>query len=93
MLFVFMVEDWPNYKLIVQLKTENPVLSENIIPILGPFNQQISYMHSIYKFSKGSGMADTLVDAGVIVGGQLIRHCEVNIIEEVYNAFFYGGKP
>ena len=71
--FVFMVGDLPTYKLIVQLKAENLVLFEKIIPILGPFHQQMSYMHSIYKHFKGSGMADTLVDAGVIVGGQLIR--------------------
>ena len=52
--FAFMVGDLPTYKLIVQLKTENPVLFEKIIPILGSFHQQMSYMHSIYKSFKGS---------------------------------------
>ena len=69
--FALMVGDLPTYKYIAQLKAENPVVFEKIIPVLGPFHQQMSYIHSIYKHFKGSGMADTLVDAGVIVGGSV----------------------
>ena len=47
--FAFLTGDMPTYKLIVKLKAENPVLFEKIIPILGAFHQQMSYMHSLYK--------------------------------------------
>ena len=56
----------PTYKLILQLKSESPDRFHSIILILGAFNQQMSYMYTIYKRFKGSGMADTLVVAGVI---------------------------
>ena len=69
--FAFLTGDLPTHKLIVQLKAENPVTFEKITPILGAFHQQMSYMHSLYKRFKGSGMADTLVEAGVVVGGSV----------------------
>ena len=69
--FIFLVGDMPTYKTIVQIKAENPELFRNIIPVIGTFHQQMSYFHAIYKRFKGSGMADTLVSAGVIVGGSV----------------------
>ncbi|KAI4830326.1 hypothetical protein KUCAC02_001965 [Chaenocephalus aceratus] len=57
----FLVGDLPTYKTIVQLKAENPELYKDLIPILG----------AIYKRFKGSGMADTLVTAGVIMEGSV----------------------
>ena len=69
--FAFLTGDLPTHKLIVQLKAENPVTFEKITPILGAFHQQMSYMYSLYKRFKGSGMADTLVEAGVVVGGSV----------------------
>ena len=57
------------YKTIVQIKAENPESFKDIIPILGAFHQQMSYIHAIYKRFKGSGIADTLVAAGVVVEG------------------------
>ncbi|KAK5851403.1 hypothetical protein PBY51_002200 [Eleginops maclovinus] len=44
---------------------------KDIIPILGAFHQQMSYIFAIYKRFKGSGMADTLVTAGVVVEGSV----------------------
>ena len=53
--FSFLVGDMPTYN----------------IPILGAFHQQMSYMHAIYKRFMGSGIADTLVTAGVVVAGSV----------------------
>ena len=47
--FSFVVDDMPTYKLLVQLKAENPILSQGIIPILGVFHQQMSYMYASLK--------------------------------------------
>lgn len=69
--FFFLVGDLPTYKTIVQLKAENLELFKNITPIIGAFHQQMSYMHAIYKRFKGSGMADTLVSAGVVMDGSV----------------------
>jgi len=61
----------PTCKTIVQLKAENPESFQNIIPILGAFHHQMSYIYAIYKRFKGSGMAETLVAAGVVVEGSV----------------------
>ena len=49
------------------MKAENPESFKDIIPILGAFHQQ--NIHAICKRFKGSGIADTLVAAGVVVEG------------------------
>ncbi|KAJ4940036.1 hypothetical protein JOQ06_029467 [Pogonophryne albipinna] len=67
----FLVGDLPTYKTIVQLKAENSEMYKDLIPILGAFHQQMSYIYAIYKRFKGSGMADTLVTAGVIMEGSV----------------------
>ena len=69
--FIFLVGDMPTYKIIIQLKAENPEIYMNIIPSIGTFHQQMSYIYALYKRFKGSGMAETLVSAGVIVGGSV----------------------
>ncbi|KAF3859860.1 hypothetical protein F7725_000115 [Dissostichus mawsoni] len=46
---LFLVGDLPTYKTIVQLKAENPEMYKDIIPILGAFHQQMSYIYAIYK--------------------------------------------
>ena len=51
--------------IIVELKSENSVQFENIVPVLGPFNQQLSVLYCIYKRFHGSGISDVLVSAGV----------------------------
>lgn len=58
--FSFLDGDLPTYKMITQLKAENPELFKDIIPILIAFHQLMSYyIYAIYKRFKGSGMADT----------------------------------
>ena len=69
--YAFLVGDLPTYKLILELTTENPEEYKDIIPILGAFHQQMSYIHAIYKRFKGSGISEILVSAGVIVEGSV----------------------
>ena len=47
--FLFMVGDLPTYVHIVELKPENSVQFENIVPVLCPFHQQLSFIYCIYK--------------------------------------------
>ena len=68
--FSFLVGNLPTYKIIVQLKAENPEKFKYIISILGAF-LQMSYIYAIYKRFKGSGMADTLVSAGIVMAGSV----------------------
>ena len=51
--------------MIVELKSENSIQFENIVPVLGRFNQQLSVLYCIYKRFHGSGISDVLVSAGV----------------------------
>ena len=69
--FSFLVGDLPTYKLILELKTENKEKFQDIIPIIGAFHQQMSYIYAIYKRFLGSGLSDLLVSAGVIVEGSV----------------------
>ena len=65
--FSFLVGDLPTYKLILELKTENLDKFLNIVPIIGAFHHQMSYIYVIYKCLLGSGISDILVSAGVLV--------------------------
>ena len=69
--FSFLVGDLPTYKLILELKTENLDKFLNIVPIIGAFHQQMSYIYVIYKRFLSSGVSDILVSAGVIVEGSV----------------------
>ena len=67
--FAVIVGDHPVYALVLELKSENPLLFQLIIPFMGPFHIHMSFMSTIYKRFKGSGLSDVLVAAGVIAGG------------------------
>ena len=69
--YAFLVGDLPTYKLIVEIKAENPTKYSNIVPVIGAFHQQMSFIHAIYKRFLGSGISDLLVSAGVIVEGSV----------------------
>ena len=58
--FLFMVGDLPLYVYTAELK------SENIVPVLRFFHQQLSFTYCIYKRFRVSGIADVLVSAGGI---------------------------
>ena len=45
--FSFLVGDMPTYKLVTQLKAEHPHQFKDIVPILGAFHQQMSYIYQI----------------------------------------------
>ena len=64
--FIQLVGDLPVYKLIVQLKNENPLIFPKILPILGPFHCQCSFIYVINKRFAGSGLPDIIVCADVI---------------------------
>ena len=63
--FILLVGDQPVYTLIVQLKYGNQKLFDRILPFLGPFHTQCSFISAINKRSDGSGLSD-LVAAEVI---------------------------
>lgn len=69
--FVLLTGDQPVYTLMVQLKNENEGKFKKIIPFLGPFHQQCSFMACILKRFAGSGLEDILVAAGVIADGSV----------------------
>ena len=69
--FHFLVGDMLTYLTIVQMKMENSSLFKKIIPILGAFHQQISDICAVYKRFKSSGIAETIVAAGVVVEGSI----------------------
>ena len=69
--FSFLVGNLPTYKTILQLKAENLERFIDIIPILGAFHQQMSFIYALYKRFKGSGLDDILVTAGVVVQGSV----------------------
>ena len=69
--FAIIVGDYPVYKIMLDLKSENPDNFCKILPIMGAFHIQISFIYSIYKRFKGSGIDDVLVAAAVIVEGSV----------------------
>lgn len=69
--FVILCGDQPVYSLISQLKSENPVEFAKIVPFLGPFHLQCSFMVCIYKRFSGSGLEDILVAADLVVEGSV----------------------
>ena len=68
--FFLLVGYQPAYALIVQLKYENQELFNRILPFLGPFHTQCSFMSAINKRFNGSGLSD-LVGAEVIAEGSV----------------------
>ena len=69
--FAIIVGDYPVYLLLLELKSENAVQFSKILPFMGPFHIQMSFIYAIYKRFKGSGISDVLVAAGVIAGGSV----------------------
>ena len=68
---LFMIGDLPTYVHIVELKSEDSVQFGNIVPVLEPFHDQLSFIYYIYKRIRGSGIADVLVSAAVIAEGSV----------------------
>eukprot|EP00112_Aurelia_sp_Birch-Aquarium-sp1_P018096 Seg4270.2 transcript_id=Seg4270.2/GoldUCD/mRNA.D3Y31 product="hypothetical protein" protein_id=Seg4270.2/GoldUCD/D3Y31 len=64
--FMQLVGDQPVYTLIVQLRNENRAVFEKILPILGPFHTQCSFITAINKRFSGSGLSDLIVSADIV---------------------------
>ena len=64
--FLLLTGDQPVYTIIVQLKNEQPSLFEKIIPFLGPFHAQCSFITSISKRFSGSGLSELIVSSDMI---------------------------
>ena len=69
--FVLLVEDQSVYVLIVEIKYENQELFDRILPFLGPFNTQCSFISAINKRFNGSGLSDLLVAVEVVAEGSV----------------------
>ena len=54
--FIQLVGDQPVYALILELKNENPEKYKNILPVMGGFHVQGTFMSTINKRFKGSGI-------------------------------------
>ena len=67
--FAVIVGDYPVYKLMLDLKSENPSKYTKLIPFIDPFHCQMSFIYCMYKRFQGSGIDDVLVAAGVITEG------------------------
>jgi len=73
MTFAIIVGDHPVYVLMLELKSENKELFSKILPFMGPLYIQMSFIYTIYKRFKGSGISDVLVAAGVIADGSVYQ--------------------
>ena len=69
--FIQLIGDQPVYALIVDIKNEHPEQFKLILPFLGTFHTQMSFMSAINKQFKGSGLAELLVAADVIAEGSV----------------------
>ena len=64
--FIQLVGDQPVYTLIVQLRNENRAAFEKLLPVLGPFHTQCSFITAINKRFSGSGLSDLIVSADIV---------------------------
>ena len=64
--FLQLTDNQPVHALIIQLWNENRKVFEKILPILGPFHTQYSFIAGINKRFFGSGLSEILVLADVI---------------------------
>ena len=64
--FLQLVDYQPVYTLIVQLKNENLSTFKHILPILGPFHCQLSFINVIRKRFSGSGLSELIVSTEII---------------------------
>ena len=69
--FIQVVGGQPVYTFIVELKCENPEKFKLILPVLGSFHIQMSFMSAIYKRIQNSNIEDLLTEAGLITNGSV----------------------
>ena len=66
--FIQLIGDQPVYTLIVEVKNENQGDFQNILPVLGGFHTQATFI-AMYRRFKGSGLEDLAVAAGIVEAG------------------------
>ena len=91
--FIQFVGDQPVYTLIKELKNENPTKFKLILPVLGTFHTQMSFLSAIYKRTNGSGLSELLVAAGLIADGsveQALRGKHYNRALRLLKLFYEG---
>ena len=71
--FIQFVGDQPVYTHIVELKYKNPDKFARILPILGSFHIEMSFISAIYKPLKESNIENLLVEAGLIAQGSVVQ--------------------
>ena len=89
--FIQFVGDQTVYAHIVELKYENPDKFAHILPILGSFHIEMSFMSAIYKRLKESNAEDLLVEAGLIAQGSVVqdlRGSHYNRATRLYKLFY-----
>ena len=67
--FVQLIGDQPVYALIEEVKHENSVLYEKILPVLGGFHTASALLAKIYRRFKGSRSEDITISAGIVEAG------------------------
>lgn len=65
----------------LELKSENSELFSKILPFMGPFHIQMSFIYTIYNRFKGSGISVVLVDAGAIAEGSVVQPLRVKHVK------------
>ena len=69
MSYVQLNEDQPVYALIEEVKHENPVLFEKFFPVLGGFHTACTFLATVYRRFKGSGLEDIAISDGTVKAG------------------------
>ena len=64
--FIQLIGDQPVYTLIVEVKNENQGGFQNILPVLGGFHTQTTFIATMYRRFKGSDLEDLAVAAGIV---------------------------
>ena len=81
--FIQFVGDQPVYAYIVELKYENPDKFAHILPMLGSFHIEMSFMSGIHKRLKESNIEDLLVEARLIAQVSVVQALRGTTLREI----------
>ena len=69
--FIQLTGDQPVYALTKEVKSENPEEFKLVLPILGGFHIQMTFLRTIFSRFNGSGLAALAVASGIISAGSV----------------------
>eukprot|EP00794_Sanderia_malayensis_P008489 gene8489-9396_t len=69
--FIQLTGDQPVYALTKEVKSENPEEFKLVLPILGGFHIQVTFLRTIFSRFNGSGLAPLAVASGIISAGSV----------------------